>query len=185
MSNAIDTLPNPLVTLRFKYATNWNGFHGLQFATLWNPEYKNRISNLRFLFKDRLNDQDQKTAYIVDPSTAATPISTTEMYNGEEYRYAPIDMTIFDNISNITRVVYGVSDEAMYNPLNSIPSTSGNHNNRTMALRIANRDINTVQLDSNGCLGLVAWDDSNSNETKYIRFIKNSNSPNNAEWYTD
>ena len=93
----------------------------------------------------------RRTAYLVDPATVLDPLGTTETYRDVEYRVAPVDLTAFAGLADGARAVYGVSDETMDSPLDSVPKAE-----RKICLRVVNRDYSTVGRVDNK-LAILAW----------------------------
>ena len=95
----------------------------------------------------------RRTAYLVDPATVIDPVGTTETYRDIEYRVAPIDLDGFSDLGAGDRAVYGVSDETMASPLDSVPKSE-----RLICLRVPNRQLQTVEFLDNK-IAWLAWND--------------------------
>ena len=148
----IGSTPPVEPTLRWKYAKNANGWYCAQLSLAWYPAYAEGIGNMRLLFADRTDAQGRLTAYLVDPATVVDPLPATEEHDDVEYRVAPVDLSGFAGLSAGTRAVYGVSDETMTNALSIVPQAE-----RKICLRVANRDLSTVERVENK-LAILAWD---------------------------
>ena len=148
----IGPLPPVEAALKWKYAKNANGWYCAQLALAWHPAFAEEIGNMRLLFADRTDAQGRRTAYLVDPSTVIDPLGTTETYRDVEYRVAPVDLSVFADVAIGSRAVYGVSDATMASSLASVPKAE-----RKICLRVANRDLSTVEPVANK-LAILAWD---------------------------
>ena len=143
--------PALVPTLKWKYAKNVNGWYCAQVAFPWRKGYDTVLSDMRLLFADRFNAKNQRTAYLVDPSTTLDPLPRTETYKGTTYRAAPIDLSGFAKYADGTRAVAGVSDSTMASSLDRVPRSEC-----TICLRVANRDLSTVEPVANK-LAFLAW----------------------------
>ena len=151
----IGPLPPVEAALKWKYAKNANGWYCAQLALAWHPAFAEEIGNMRLLFADRTDAQGRRTAYLVDPATVIDPLGTTETYRDVEYRVAPVDLSVFADVAIGSRAVYGVSDATMASSLASVPKAE-----RKICLRVANRDLSTVEPVANK-LAILAWDVGN------------------------
>ena len=146
--------PDPSATLRWKYAKNANGWFCAQVALPWLPVYADAITNMRLLFADRTDGNGTLAAHLVDPDgNPLDPLPRTETYRDIEYRVAPIDLDDFSNLGAGDRAVYGVSDETMASPLDSVPKSE-----RLICLRVPNRQLQTVEFLDNK-IAWLAWND--------------------------
>ena len=144
--------PAPKTGFAWKYAKNKNGWFCAQIAFPGFEGYAEAFENPRFLFADRVNSQNVRTSYLVDPSTVIDPLGTTEVYGNTTYRKVALPVSAFAGKVNGARVVFGVSDATMSSTVDSVPAGE-----RTIALRVVNRNINSVELLDN-VLGYFAWD---------------------------
>ena len=144
--------PAPKTSLAWKYAKNKNGWFCAQIAFPGFEGYAEAFENPRFLFADRVNSQNARTSYLVDTSTVIDPLSTTEAYGNTIYRKVALPVSAFNGKVNGAKVVFGVSDATMSSTVDSVPAGE-----RTIALRVVNRNINSVELLDN-VIGYFAWD---------------------------
>ena len=144
--------PAPKTSLAWKYAKNKNGWFCAQISLPGYAGYSEAFENPRFLFADRVNIQNVRTSYLVDTSTVIDPLSTTEAYGNTTYRKVALPVSVFNGKVNGAKVVFGVSDATMASPADSVPA-----NERIIALRVVNRNINSVELLDN-VIGYFAWD---------------------------
>ncbi|MBP5786657.1 MAG: leucine-rich repeat protein, partial [Kiritimatiellae bacterium] len=151
--------PNPAGTLYWKYARNANGWFCAQIAFPWHEGYGEALGNLRFLFADRVDAEGNRSAYLVDTSTAFVPLDTVEILEtdgadgGLEVRAAAIDTSEFASLRDGAWAIYGVGDATLGTELASVPAGECK-----IALRVVNRNIGTVE-PLHGAIGYLAWDD--------------------------
>ena len=151
--------PNPAGTLYWKYARNANGWFCAQIAFPWHEGYGEALGNLRFLFADRVDAEGNRSAYLVDTSTAFVPLDTVEILETDEYpdglelRAAAIDTSEFASLRDGAWAIYGVGDATLGTELASVPAGECK-----IALRVVNRNIGTVE-PLHGAIGYLAWDD--------------------------
>ena len=143
-------LPDPEATLAWKYAKNANGWYCAQVAIKWRPEYADGISNMRLLFADRFEDDEETlAAYLVDPATVVDPLGETELYRDTEYRVAPIDLSSFASLKSGARAVFGVGDATLKSSLASVPKGE-----RKICLRVVKRNLAALEDAS----AILAWE---------------------------